>query len=57
MQPPLRLDRLDVGQRVEVGIVKRRFRTGPTILPPSTRNVPSRVMPVMITRLGWTGFV
>src|SRR6185369_14753832 len=37
--------------------VNRRFRTGPTISPRSTRKVPSRVMPVIIASFGWTTFV
>jgi|GEM_PF-4837400 len=37
--------------------VNRRFLTGWAISPSSIRNVPSRVMPVIVDSTGWTMFV
>ena len=37
--------------------VNRRFFTGCAISPFSIRNVPSRVMPVIVDSIGWTTFV
>ena len=39
-----------------IDCVKRKFMTGPTISPRSIRNVPSRVMPVMLDSIGFTMF-
>ena len=37
--------------------VKRRLRTDATMRPSSTRNVPSRVMPVIVEVIAWARLV